>query len=146
MNRTTRIIAVMLLLLASASFSGAQPKPADAAVNRCGVEIAARYDYFSSVRLTGCISASTRNNLNVWNLYCASTSIGITISNMSSYEWSGTYSDGRKYTVVGCRYNKQLAYVFGQTSCWVEATIYTKWYGGSIGWGTGITAPRSNYC
>jgi hypothetical protein len=136
----------MLLLLGSISFQGIAPDKTDGSVYACRVPVAARYDYFSNFRVYACISASTRSNLNVWNIQCESSSIGITISDIKSYEYSGFYSDGRKWTVAGCSYRKNLAYVFGGTSCWVEATISTKWYGGATGWGTSISAPRSNYC
>ena len=145
MSRTTRIIVVMLLLLTSISVQGATPPTADANVYACRVPIAARYDYFSNMRLYGCESISSRTNLNVWNLSCESSSIGITISDIRSYEYSGFYADGRKWTVAGCAYRKNLAYVFGGTSCWVEATLSSKWYSG-FGWGVSISAPRSNYC
>ena len=144
MRRSTRISLVMAFALMTFAFGS--PEPADAALApKCEVPIAARYDYVSNMRVYACTSISSGTNLNVWNISCRSTSIFITISNATSYEWSRFDSQGRKYTVVGCRYDKQLAYVFGGSSCYVEATLSSRWYSG-LGWVYVISPPRSNYC
>jgi hypothetical protein len=144
MNRTTRIIIVMLLLLGTITVrDGAKPEPTDA-YSKCGVHIAARWDYFDSMLLYGCLTITNRYNLDAYNLYCKPSSVGITLSDIREYEYV-QWTNGVRTIVVGCRYTKGIFFVPGSASgCWVEATITPWYYQGA--WRYSIGPSRRNYC